>query len=194
MPKKIDHEARRRDIAEAAIQVIGDQGIDNTRLVDVARAANATTGSITHYFEGKDALLLAALDHVAQSILYQIGEIGPEADLIGRACEILPVDEEGMRDWRVWLCFIGRAVADPALASINKAYYEEFCAGVAKLIRAQQVAGKLSTAIDPPTTADAIVAAVDGISLRATLEPEDWPAERQRRQLETMLRPLLPAR
>ncbi|MDO9125581.1 MAG: hypothetical protein Q7U42_01845, partial [Parvibaculum sp.] len=40
MPKKIDHDARRRDIARAAISVIGEQGIDNTRLVDVARAAH----------------------------------------------------------------------------------------------------------------------------------------------------------
>src|SRR5690606_7429774 len=64
MPKKIDHDERRRDIARAAIAVIGEQGIDNTRLVDVARAANATTGTITHYFEDKDAVLLAALDQV----------------------------------------------------------------------------------------------------------------------------------
>lgn len=192
MPKKIDHDLRRRDIAEAAVQVIGRQGIDNTRLVDVARAANATTGAITHYFEGKDALLLAALDHVAQRILQGLRKDDPE-DLIGRAYHALPFDEDGMRDWRVWLCFFSRAVADPALARINKAYYEEFRDGIARLIRSRQAKGMLSAAIDPPVVADAIIAAVDGIGVRATLEPEEWPAERQRRHLETMLRPLLPA-
>lgn len=192
MPKKIDHDLRRRDIAEAAIRVIGEQGIDNTRLVDIARAAKATTGSITHYFEDKDTLLLAALDHVAQRLLREISSATGTDDLIELACNALPIDEDGMRDWRVWLCFFSRAVADPALARINKAYYEEFRDGIARLIRSRQATGMLGAAIDPPIVANAIIAAVDGIGVRATLEPEEWPADRQRRQLKAMLQPLLP--
>ena len=92
MPKKIDHELRRLDFTEAAIAVIGRQGIDNTRLVDVARAANATTGALTHYFEGKDAVLLAAFDHVAQHILRDLLTESDES-LIDRAAQALPLDE-----------------------------------------------------------------------------------------------------
>jgi TetR/AcrR family transcriptional repressor of bet genes len=39
--------------------------------------------------------------------------------------------------------------------------------------------------------ADAVVAAVDGVGARATLEPEHWPASRQRETLATLLKPLL---
>ncbi|MBX3497205.1 MAG: TetR family transcriptional regulator [Parvibaculum sp.] len=194
MPKKIDHDARRRDIARAAISVIGEQGIDNTRLVDVARAANATTGTITHYFEGKDALLLAALDRLAQDILRAIRHATADDDLVELAALLLPVDEQRLRDWRVWLSFFGRAVGDPALARINKAYYEEFRDGIAGLIRAQQKLGKLSPDIAPESTADAIISVVDGFGVRTSLEREEWPPERQRQQLEAMLRPLLPSR
>ncbi|MBX3487812.1 TetR/AcrR family transcriptional regulator [Parvibaculum sp.] len=194
MPKKIDHNARRRDIARAAISVIGEQGIDNTRLVDVARAANATTGAITHYFEGKDALLLAALDRLAQDILHAIRHATADDDLVELAALLLPVDEQRLRDWRVWLSFFGRAVGDPALARINKAYYEEFRDGIAGLIRAQQKLGKLSRDIAPASTADAIISVIDGFGVRTSLEREEWPPERQRQQLEAMLRPLLPSR
>lgn len=194
MPKKIDHNARRRDIARAAISVIGVQGIDNTRLIDVARAANATTGAITHYFEGKDALLLAALDRLAQDILHALRHATAEDDLVELAAMLLPVDEQRLCDWRVWLSFFGRAVGDPAMARINKAYYEEFRDGIAGLIRAQQKLGKLSRDIAPESTADAIISVVDGFGVRTSLEHEEWPPKRQRQQLEAMLRPLLPPR
>lgn len=199
MPKKIDHEARRRDIAEAAVQVIGEQGIDNTRLIDVARAAHATTGAITHYFDDKDALLLAALDHVAQRILSELHDAPTQHaanvdDLISKAVTVLPIHQEGMRDWRVWLCFLGRAVADSALARINKSYYEEFREGLSSAIERLQKAGKLKKTIDPGATADSVLAAIDGIGVRATLDPEEWPAKRQKSQLEAMLRAILPTR
>lgn len=197
MPKKIDHEARRRDLAEAAVQVIGEQGIDNTRLVDVARAANATTGTIAHYFEDKDALLLAALDHVAQRILDELrpgraSELASVDLIIAKAVTLLPTDESTTRDWRVWLCFFSRAIADPALARINKAYYEEFRDGLDAVLRQQQSLGELDKSVDTRMTADSIIASLDGIGVRATLEPEEWPADRQRAQLESMLRPMLP--
>lgn len=192
MPKKIDHNARRKDIARAAISVIGAQGIDNTRLIDVARAANATTGTITHYFEDKDAVLLAALDHVAQNILFMLRHPEKPDDLIELASLILPVDEKNLRDWRVWISFFSRAIGDPALARINKAYYDEFRDGLAAIIVRQQTEGVLAPQIEPAVTADAIISIIDGFCIRATLEPEEWPATRQQAQLEAMLRPLLP--
>ncbi|MBD3668977.1 MAG: TetR family transcriptional regulator, partial [Kangiella sp.] len=54
MPKKVDHKERRRAFTEAAIEVIAERGLDALRLVDVARAAGVTTGSLTHYFNDKD--------------------------------------------------------------------------------------------------------------------------------------------
>ena len=97
-----------------------------------------------------------------------------------------------MRDGRVWMSFFGRAVGDPALARINKAYYDEFRDGLAAIIRRHQAEGKLAARIAPDITADAIISVIDGFCIRATLEREEWPAARQKAQLEAMLRPLLP--
>jgi TetR/AcrR family transcriptional repressor of bet genes len=196
MPKQIDHDARRRDIAKAAAAVISAQGIDNTRLVDVARAAAATTGAITHYFEGKDAVMLAALDHVAQKILKQLrapheGEPNVEK-LVERASLVLPLDEEGMSDWRVWLAFFGRAAGDPSLARVNNAYYDEFRQGIAHVLRELQKSGMLRSDVDPDMAANSIITAVDGLGVRATLDPDRWPAERQKDLLRATLLPLLP--
>ncbi|NIJ42744.1 AcrR family transcriptional regulator [Parvibaculum indicum] len=191
MPKKIDHELRRLDFTEAAIAVIGRQGIDNTRLIDVARAANATTGALTHYFEGKDAVLLAAFDHVAQHILRDLLTESDES-LIDRAAQALPLDEEGVMYWRVWICFLSRAVADPALARINNDYHDEFRQRLARLLETEQAAGRLSRDVDRAETAEAVIAVVDGLGVHAAMQPDTWTAERLRKQLDTMLRPLLP--
>lgn len=192
MPKKIDHDVRRRQIARAAIEVIGVQGLDNTRLVDVGRAAKVTTGTITHYFDSKDAVLLAALDHVAQRILSSLASEEASDDLFELVVRILPTNQNEIRNWRVWMSFLGRAVGNPALARINKAYYAKFRDGLAAIIRRHQQEGKLAAHIDPAITGDAIISIVDGLCIRATLERKDWPPARQRAQLEAMLRPLLP--
>ena len=196
MPKKIDHQTRRKDIARAAVNVIGVNGIENTRLIDVAREAKVTTGSITHYFEGKDAVMLAALDHVAQKILHLLqtprdADVSVDA-LIEMASRSLPLDEEGQRDWRVWLSFFSRAVGDPSLARINNAYYDEFRLGISAVLRALQAEKKLRGNIDTITVADSIITAVDGLGVRAALDPARWTAERQTQQLKAMLLPLLP--
>jgi TetR/AcrR family transcriptional repressor of bet genes len=196
MPKKIDHQARRREIAQAAVTVIGVSGIDNTRLMDVAKAARVTTGAITHYFEGKDSVMLAALDHVAQNIFkilrLQSNEVADRDTLIEMAAEALPTHEEGARDWRVWLAFFGRAMSDPSLARVNNAYYDEIRDRLAAIIARYQAQGQLARRIDPTTTADSIITAVDGLGVRATIDPESWPPERQKRQLRAILTPLLP--
>jgi len=195
MPKIIDHNARRRDIAKAAVTVIGENGIDNTRLVDVAREAKATTGAITHYFEGKDAVLLAALDHVAQNILLLVQShegVSDREQIIDNSSLALAIGDNGRRDWRVWLAFFSRAVGDPALARINNAYYEEFRTGLSKVIRELQKNKKLSMSIDADIVADAIITAVDGLGVRASLDPDNWPPERQINLMRVMLRPLLP--
>ena len=196
MPKKIDHDARRREIAEAAVTVIGTNGIDNTRLIDVARAAHVTTGAITHYFEGKNAVMLAALDHVAQNILEilrtQSDKIADRDELIELVAFALPTHEDGVRDWRVWLAFFGRAMGDPSLARVNNAYYDEIRDRTAEIIARHQAEGTISRDIDPKTTADSIITTVDGLGVRASIDPESWPPERQKQQLRAMLTPLLP--
>ena len=96
----------------------------------------------------------------------------------------LPDTEERRRDWKVWFAFWARAAADERLRALHKSYYADVIGRLdATLARRMSPARRAGLA-------DAIVAAVDGISIRAALEPEDWPPERQRRTLALLLTPL----
>src|SRR5207247_9193495 len=116
MPKLVDAVAQRRAIAGAAISVIDDVALDGARLRDVARAANVTTGAVTHYFDGKDAVVKAALEEVVRRILAKQERARTKRmdvrTFISQACSYLPLDADGRQEWRVWLAFWGRAIAD----------------------------------------------------------------------------------
>ncbi|MFF8386933.1 TetR/AcrR family transcriptional regulator [Streptomyces kanasensis] len=64
MPKKVDHEARRLEIAEALWRIAGTRGLDGVSLRDVAAEADISLGRLQHYFRTKDEMLLFALRHI----------------------------------------------------------------------------------------------------------------------------------
>jgi TetR/AcrR family transcriptional regulator, transcriptional repressor of bet genes len=191
MPKQVDADAQRLSIAAAAIRVIGDGGLESARLRDVARIAGVTTGAVTHYFDGKDEVLLAALDEMVRRILEQETALPPGQSsgeaIIELASAILPLDEVSRIEWRVWLAFWGGAMGDERLRTRHREYYVRIVGQLAENLTG---VGGLSPE-RANHLADAIVAAVDGIGARATLEPEHWPAARQRQTLVTLLGPLL---
>lgn len=203
--------AQRHAIISAAISVIEEAGLDGTRLRDVARAAQLTTGAVTHYFDSKDEVLVAALEEVVQSTLARArkGTAASQAasvdDFIARMSAYIPVNEAGRREWRVWLAFWGRAIADPAMRQMHQNYYRAFVNLLTmSLLALGDPSGetsrkstrqdqKINTAKEAKAQqcADAVIAAIDGIGTRATLDPDIWNADRQRQTLDLLLRPLL---
>lgn len=197
MPKRVDAEAERARIAHAAVLVISDAGLDQTRLRDVAKAAGVTTGAVTHYFDNKEAVLEAALEEVVARTLkrMQAAEaLGAAKDLGGfadRVCSFLPLGEPGLSEWRVWLAYWGRAVHDERLRRVHAGYYQHFIEGLVPGLRALPRTDKRPSTAAARRCADSMVAALDGVGVRATLEPEQWPARRQKQMLRGVLLPLL---
>jgi AcrR family transcriptional regulator len=54
---------RYQELLEAALQVFAQKGYRNTRLDEVAEAAGVTKGTIYHYFDTKEELLLSVIKH-----------------------------------------------------------------------------------------------------------------------------------
>lgn len=199
MPRLVDIDAQRRRLTEAAIAVIERSGLEGARLRDVARAAGVTTGAVMHYFDGKDAVLEAALEEVVRRTLERMeGPVAPESrtdiDLfIRRLGRYLPLREDSRQEWRVWLAFWGRAMSDERLRAIHRAYYARIIDRLVEPLRALRPTPPAPSLRELRHCADAVLAAIDGVGARATLEPEVWPARRQREALAALLRPLLEA-
>jgi AcrR family transcriptional regulator len=54
---------RPQELLEAALEAFAQKGYRNTRLDEIAEAAGVTKGTIYHYFDTKEALLLGVIEH-----------------------------------------------------------------------------------------------------------------------------------
>ena len=192
MPKVVDHDTRRNDLAAAAVAVIARIGVENMRLTDVAREIGATTGMVTHYLGDKDSVLTAALEYVADELLE--GDDNAEdtsLDLLWESLyNALPTSDRSRTHWAVWLAFWGRASNNPELAKIHERYNKKFRSSLMRdLNHVLPPSAFLSTTAEE--MANAVITVIDGVSLHATIEPLAWPAEKLKRQLTLMLAPIL---
>jgi AcrR family transcriptional regulator len=169
MPRLVDHDARKRELLDASLALVASEGIEAATLRRLARAADCTTGAITYYFEGRDALLVAMLRRAHQTtgarMLRAAGRgASPRDRLWGVLMEALPLDPERLAEWRVWLAFWGAAAGNPALVEENLARYAEWRALLQTLVR--DLAG---TQADLPLRVEALMGLIDGFGLQIAL-------------------------
>src|SRR5258708_34071307 len=110
MPKIVDHSQRRDEIAHVACQVVANYGFEQATVARIARAAGYTTGMVAHYYESKQAIILAAL----RLILLRIEEsltrerVNGEADLLEVLSEAPASDAQRCTERCFWSAFGGK--------------------------------------------------------------------------------------
>jgi AcrR family transcriptional regulator len=62
MPLVVDHDLRRREVAEIAYGLIAQGSTDAATVRNVAAEAGYSTNIVSHYFSGKKDLLQATFD------------------------------------------------------------------------------------------------------------------------------------
>ena len=169
MPRLVDHDARKRELLDASLALVAAEGIEAATLRRLARAADCTTGAITYYFEGRDALLVAMLRRAHQTtggrMLRAAGRgASPRERLWAVLMEALPLDTQRLAEWRVWLAFWGAAAGNPALIEENLARYAEWRSLLQSLMR--DLAGNIA---DLSLRVDAMMSLVDGFGLQIAL-------------------------
>jgi TetR/AcrR family transcriptional regulator, transcriptional repressor of bet genes len=173
VPKVVDHAQRRRELVAATWAVVAAEGIEAATVRRIAEEAGCTTGRITHYFADKEEVLVAALRQVHRAagkrMLAAIGERSGLAALRAVLAEALPLDQERVLEWRVWLAFWGSAATSASLQAEQHERYREW-RGLLKRVLAT---APLSARIDLDRLVDQIVALVDGFGLQGVLDPQD---------------------
>lgn len=112
MPRIVDHDERRRQIAEALLTVAARDGHESVSSRAVAKELGVATGSLWHYFDGFDDVVRAAAAEVTRRTDARITEATdglrglPRLHALMR--EVLPVDERTRSEARVVVGFWGR--------------------------------------------------------------------------------------
>ncbi|MEV4666648.1 TetR/AcrR family transcriptional regulator [Microbacterium sp. LWO12-1.2] len=112
MPRIVDHDERRRQIAEALLTVAARDGHESVSSRAVAKELGVATGSLWHYFDGFDDVVRAAAAEVTRRTDARIADATdglrglPRLHALMR--EVLPVDERTRSEARVVVGFWGR--------------------------------------------------------------------------------------
>jgi AcrR family transcriptional regulator len=197
MPKIVDHDARRAELAAAVWRLASREGLDAVTMRGVAAEAGWSTGALAHYFADKEELVLFAFETVADRVGRRIVRAAEEARdplelLRTQLVEGLPLDAERRAEVRLWFAFLVLAETRPRLARAGREAYREWRDRIAKTLEKGQRQGLLDEGIDPAREAAALVALVDGLAIQATFEPRGLTKERQLQLLDDRLRGLRP--
>lgn len=192
MPKVVDHEQRREELAAAVWRLAAHEGLEAVTVRRVADEAGWSTGALVHYFSDKEELLLFAFRTVADRVGRRMAATEARtADPLELAramlAEGLPLDRERQEEVRVWFAFLGLALTRPGLARAQRVTYRSWRDRVAEHLRAAQRDGAIRPDADPAAEAAALVALVDGIAVQASFEPRRFPASRQRELVDARL-------
>ncbi|MFJ4776198.1 TetR/AcrR family transcriptional regulator [Streptomyces sp. NPDC088762] len=125
MPKRVDHEERRAQIAEALIRVAGRQGLHAVGMRDVAAEAGVSLRLVQYYFETKERLLFHGLQRLTDRFTARVGarlaatgpEPSPRATIEALLLASLPTDEESRTFHLLYSSYAILSVTDEALAA-----------------------------------------------------------------------------
>lgn len=108
----VDHEERRRAIAQASWRVISRDGVRAASVRTVAAEAGLSTGALRHYFDDHPSLLLFAARHslelVADRVFGHLAEPDARPRATVQACleELLPLDGQRAAEGAVYFGLI----------------------------------------------------------------------------------------
>ena len=175
-------ETRQRIVAAAAA-LIFEHGVAETTLEDIRAAAGVSGSQVYHYFEDKQALVRAVVEHQTDAILDAQGERLDHLDTV-----------PGLRAWRDYIvdcqrqlqcrggCPLGTLGAevaeidDVARMAVARGF-RRWESRIREGLRTMHARGDLPAAVDPDDLALALLAALQGGLLLTQIQRETKPPE-----------------
>lgn len=180
MPRQVNSDDRRRDIARAVYRVVARGGLEAASMREIAREAGCTTGALTHHFADRRALLDHAVGLAVDESMHRLMTTARSEGLRAALAEFLPLDELRRQENAVWLVGVSAATRDEQLAaSLSRRYAAANALLVEELQARLLAAGRAADEEEVGLLVDEVLSAVDGIAVWATADPDGYPPERQ---------------
>ncbi|MGC9665002.1 TetR/AcrR family transcriptional regulator [Planosporangium sp. 12N6] len=170
---------RREEIIRIALDLFAERGYRGTALAAVAERAGLTQQGLLHYFPGKQALLLEALQVAGDmDIRRMFVGAGDAAVPLDHLTELVAHDTTRPAALRAFTVLAAESVTDDHPAHTFFAQrYTELRQGAARSLRTQ-LGGRSSEDLTVEQASALLVAVLDGLRLQWLLQPDeiDMPA------------------
>jgi AcrR family transcriptional regulator len=177
VPKVVDHEERRRELAEAVWRIVRRDGIDHASVRAVAAESGWSSGSLRHYFPTQDSLLGFAMELAYRRFIARLEKIdtsvGNRELVRAFAHEMLALDDERRVEAAVLLSFLPRAMVEPSLHELERYGTRELYGEIARLLAVAQEAGELRDGVVPMKAARRFIVLIDGLNIHHQLGPDE---------------------
>jgi AcrR family transcriptional regulator len=190
VPKRVDHEERRRQISDALLRTAATRGLHATGMRDVAAEAGVSLRLVQYYFGTKEELLLAAMQHLAARFSERAvarfreasgsgGPASPRDVIAAILTEGLPADDERRTFTVLYTAYFALSLTDPALAIDPLVRNSSAVIDVvAAQLRSAQAAGDTPAGLDPDLEALSLLAMSAGLGT-SVLGGHSSPAQAQ---------------
>lgn len=179
VPRLIDHDVRRAELAEAVWRVIARDGVGAVSVRHVAAEAGVSTGSLRHLLPSKGLMLAAAMDLVVERAAARFQThafaLASRRDAVALLGEMLPLDEDRRLEMHVHLALMSEAVGHPDLADVRAAPDAAVRAGCRAVLDLAHRHGHLVEGLDLDAETTRLHVLLDGIALHllgGTLAPD----------------------
>jgi AcrR family transcriptional regulator len=175
VPKRVDHEERRRQIADALLRAAATRGLHATGMREVAAEAGVSLRLVQYYFGTKEELMLFAMQQLAvqfaergKARIKRLKEtespVHPRNVIAAILTEGLPADDERRTFTLVYTAYFALSLTDPALALSPLVRNSGAVIDVvAAQLRAAQAAGDTPAHLDPDLEAFSLLAMSAGL-------------------------------
>jgi AcrR family transcriptional regulator len=175
VPKRVDHEERRRQIADALLRTAATRGLHATGMREVAAEAGVSLRLVQYYFGTKEELLLASMQQLAAQFSDRAmarirqsrqgdGPASPRDVLAAILTEGLPADDERRTFTIVYTAYLALSLTDPALAISPLVRSSDVVIDVvAAQLRAAKASGDMPVHLDPDLEAISLLSISAGL-------------------------------
>jgi len=190
VPKRVDHEERRRQIADALLRTAATRGLHATGMREVAAEAGVSLRLVQYYFGTKEELLLSAMQQLAarfsERAMARISKLKETADPVSPRdviaailTEGLPADDERRNFTILYTAYFALSLTDPALAIGPLARNSSAVIDVvAAQLRSAQATGETPACLNPDLEALGLLAVSAGLGT-SVLAGQSSPGQAQ---------------
>jgi AcrR family transcriptional regulator len=197
-PRVVDPAARRQAVAEAVFRVVVRDGVEQASLRNVAVEAGLAIGSIRHYFDSHDDMIIFAVEALIQSIYQRVEDhvraLADRTDLRRPAervlSEVLPLDDRRRDEAVLWLAFATAARTRPSLLPHAERLYDGLRALCHRALTVMSEAGTVAADLDIALETERLSSLLDGLTVDGVLHPDrmtpDLTVSLLRRHLDSL--------
>jgi AcrR family transcriptional regulator len=171
VPKRVDHQERRREIAEALFRIAANRGLRAVTLRAVAAEAGISMNLVQYYFPTKEEMLRFGWQRIAElggeragKGIAQALQTGDERAVVrAYLLGVLPTDERGRMLCAVQIAYFALDVTHGSLDPDQEALVPHLVHALAEQLQHAQKRNRIPAHLDPRLEADTLATIAAGL-------------------------------